>query len=85
VSHGLIATRPDAIARTLTYDHAQDLDAANERKITVAEVTGSNVVSVAEHVVMTILNGVRNFIPGEFLSLPVSFPLDTQQSCHTPF
>lgn len=43
-------------------DHV-DLDAANERKITVAEVTGSNVVSVAEHVVATILNGVRNIFP----------------------
>lgn len=43
-------------------DHV-DLDAANERKITVAEVTGSNVVSVAEHVIMTILNLVRNFVP----------------------
>jgi formate dehydrogenase len=30
-------------------DHV-DLNAANERKITVAEVSGSNVVSVAEHV-----------------------------------
>jgi len=29
----------------------------------VAEVTGSNVVSVAEHVVMTILLLVRNFVP----------------------
>jgi formate dehydrogenase len=29
----------------------------------VAEVTGSNVVSVAEHVVMTILVLVRNFVP----------------------
>lgn len=43
-------------------DHV-DLNAANERKITVAEVTGSNVVSVAEHVVMTILDLVRNFVP----------------------
>lgn len=43
-------------------DHV-DLDAANEKKITVAEVTGSNVVSVAEHVVMTILDLVRNFVP----------------------
>lgn len=43
-------------------DHV-DLNAANERKITVAEVTGSNVVSVAEHVMMTILNLVRNFVP----------------------
>jgi len=29
----------------------------------VAEVTGSNVVSVAEHVIMTILVLVRNFVP----------------------
>jgi formate dehydrogenase len=40
-----------------------DLAAAAERKITVAEITGSNVVSVAEHVVMQILALVRNFIP----------------------
>lgn len=31
------------------YSHI-DLNAANKKKITVAEVTGSNVVSVAEHV-----------------------------------
>ena len=45
-------------------DHV-DLDAANKLNggITVAEVTGSNVVSVAEHVVMTILVLVRNFVP----------------------
>lgn len=43
-------------------DHV-DLNAANERKITVVEVTGSNVVSVAEHVVMTMLVLVRNFVP----------------------
>ena len=40
-----------------------DLAAAAERKITVAEITGSNVVSVAEHVVMQILTLVRNYIP----------------------
>jgi len=40
-----------------------DLTAANEKKILVAEVTGSNVVSVAEHVVLTILVLVRNFVP----------------------
>jgi formate dehydrogenase len=41
------------------------LNAANKTNggITVAEVTGSNVVSVAEHVVMTILVLVRNFVP----------------------
>lgn len=45
-------------------DHV-DLDAANKTNggVTVAEVTGSNVVSVAEHVVMTILTLVRNFVP----------------------
>ncbi|RLV92896.1 Formate dehydrogenase 1 [Spathaspora sp. JA1] len=43
-------------------DHV-DLNAANERGISVLEVTGSNVVSVAEHVIMTILALVRNFVP----------------------
>ncbi|KAJ3281689.1 formate dehydrogenase (NAD+) [Borealophlyctis nickersoniae] len=43
-------------------DHI-DLDAANEKGITVAEVTGSNVVSVAEQVIMTMLVMVRNFVP----------------------
>lgn len=43
-------------------DHI-DLNAANERKIGVLEVTGSNVQSVAEHVVMTMLVLVRNFVP----------------------
>lgn len=43
-------------------DHI-DLDAANEKNIAVLEVTGSNVVSVAEHVIMTMLNLVRNFVP----------------------
>ena len=44
-------------------DHV-DLEAAAERKLSVVEITGSNVVSVAEHVVMQILALVRNFIPG---------------------
>jgi formate dehydrogenase len=35
-------------------DHV-DLDAANTKNITVAEVSGSNVVSVAEHVVSLFL------------------------------
>ncbi|TRM69380.1 hypothetical protein BD626DRAFT_391884 [Schizophyllum amplum] len=43
-------------------DHI-DLDAAVDHKIQVLEVTGSNVVSVAEHVVMSILLLVRNFTP----------------------
>ncbi|KMZ56381.1 Formate dehydrogenase, mitochondrial [Zostera marina] len=44
-------------------DHI-DLTAASEAGITVAEVTGSNVVSVAEDELMRILILVRNFIPG---------------------
>ena len=43
-------------------DHI-DLAAAARSKITVAEITGSNVVSVAEQVVMHILTLVRNYIP----------------------
>ncbi len=43
-------------------DHT-DLKAANERGITVAEVTYCNSNAVAEHVVMSILALVRNFIP----------------------
>jgi len=43
-------------------DHI-DLNAAVERQIQVLEVSGSNVVSVAEHVVMSILLLVRNFVP----------------------
>merc|ERR1712232_750689 len=49
-----------AVTAGIGSDHV-DLNVANE--ITVAEVTGSNVVSVAEHVVMTILTLVRNFVP----------------------
>ncbi|KAF9654001.1 NAD-dependent formate dehydrogenase [Thelephora ganbajun] len=43
-------------------DHI-DLNAAIDRKIQVLEVSGSNVTSVAEHVVMSILLLVRNFVP----------------------
>ena len=43
-------------------DHI-DLGEAAERWITVAEITGSNTVSVAEHAVMQILALVRNFVP----------------------
>jgi len=43
-------------------DHI-DLDAAVDHKIQVLEVSGSNVVSVAEHVMMSILLLVRNFVP----------------------
>jgi formate dehydrogenase len=43
-------------------DHI-DLAQAAEREITVAEITGSNAVSVAEHAVMGILDLLRNFVP----------------------
>ncbi|KAG2055790.1 NAD-dependent formate dehydrogenase [Suillus hirtellus] len=43
-------------------DHI-DLNAAVKHGIQVLEVSGSNVVSVAEHVVMSILLLVRNFVP----------------------
>ena len=43
-------------------DHT-DLQAAMEHKLTVAEVTFCNSISVAEHVVMMILALVRNYIP----------------------
>ncbi|ROT39281.1 hypothetical protein SODALDRAFT_156123 [Sodiomyces alkalinus F11] len=53
-----------AVTAGIGSDHV-DLNAANKTNggITVAEVTGSNVVSVAEHVVMTILLLVRNYNP----------------------
>jgi formate dehydrogenase len=53
-----------AVTAGIGSDHV-DLNAANKTNggITVAEVTGSNVVSVAEHVVMTILVLIRNFVP----------------------
>ncbi|OJJ04630.1 hypothetical protein ASPVEDRAFT_31079 [Aspergillus versicolor CBS 583.65] len=53
-----------AVTAGIGSDHV-DLNAANKTNggITVAEVTGSNVVSVAEHVIMTILLLVRNFVP----------------------
>ena len=40
-----------------------DLDPARKRNMTVAEVTYSNRISVAEHAVMMILSLVRNYIP----------------------
>ena len=43
-------------------DHV-DLNAAVDKRIQVLEVSGSNVVSVAEHVIMSILLLVRNFVP----------------------
>ncbi|GAA4924126.1 formate dehydrogenase [Actinomycetospora succinea] len=43
-------------------DHT-DPETAKQHGVTVAEVTGSNVVSVAEHNVLQILALVRNFVP----------------------
>jgi len=51
-----------AITAGVGSDHV-DLQKAAEKNVTVAEVTGCNVVSVAEHVVMQILALVRNYIP----------------------
>jgi formate dehydrogenase len=60
-----IAQAPElklVITAGIGSDHV-DLQAAIERKITVAEVTFSNSISVSEHVVMMILSLVRNYIP----------------------
>src|ERR1700692_4142363 len=51
-----------ALTAGIGSDHI-DLEAAARRQITVAEVTGSNSVSVAEHVVMMVLSLARNYLP----------------------
>jgi formate dehydrogenase len=51
-----------AITAGIGSDHV-DLQAAIDSGITVTEVTYSNSISVAEHVVMMILSLVRNYIP----------------------
>jgi formate dehydrogenase len=51
-----------AITAGIGSDHV-DLQAAMKSGLTVAEVTYSNSISVAEHVVMMILALVRNYIP----------------------
>lgn len=51
-----------ALTAGIGSDHV-DLDAAIARGITVAEVTYSNSISVAEHAVMQILALVRNYLP----------------------
>ncbi|QHS76459.1 formate dehydrogenase (NAD+) [Saccharomyces paradoxus] len=66
ISRNRIAEAPNlklCITAGVGSDHV-DLEAANERKITVTEVTGSNVVSVAEHVMATILVLIRNYNGG---------------------
>jgi formate dehydrogenase len=51
-----------ALTAGIGSDHV-DLQAAIDAGVTVAEVTYSNSISVAEHVVMMILGLVRNYIP----------------------
>lgn len=51
-----------AITAGIGSDHV-DLKAASEHGLTVAEVTFSNSISVAEHVVMMALSLVRNYLP----------------------
>ena len=51
-----------ALTAGIGSDHV-DLQAAIERRLTVAEVTYCNSISVSEHVVMMILSLVRNYIP----------------------
>jgi formate dehydrogenase len=51
-----------ALTAGIGSDHV-DLQAAIDAGVTVAEVTYSNSISVAEHVVMMILALVRNYIP----------------------
>jgi formate dehydrogenase len=52
----------EMITAGIGSDHT-DLQAAIDHGVTVAEVTYSNSISVAEHVVMMILSLVRNYIP----------------------
>lgn len=51
-----------ALTAGIGSDHV-DLQSAIEKGITVAEITYCNSESVAEHVIMTILTLVRNFVP----------------------
>ena len=51
-----------AITAGIGSDHV-DLNAANKHGIAVTEVTFSNSISVAEHIVMSILAQVRNYLP----------------------
>lgn len=57
-----------AVTAGIGSDHV-DLDAAISHGVTVAEVTYCNSISVAEHVVMTVLGLVRNFIPSHQIVL----------------
>lgn len=57
-----------AVTAGIGSDHV-DLDAAISHGVTVAEVTYCNSISVAEHVVMTVLGLVRDFIPSHQIVL----------------
>lgn len=51
-----------AITAGIGSDHV-DLETAIQKDVTVAEVTYSNSISVAEHAVMMIISQVRNYLP----------------------
>jgi formate dehydrogenase len=57
-----------ALTAGIGSDHV-DLQAAARAKVTVAEVTGSNSISVAEHVVMMVLSLVRNYLPSHQIAV----------------
>jgi formate dehydrogenase len=57
-----------ALTAGIGSDHV-DLAAAARAHITVAEVTGSNSISVAEHVVMMALSLVRNYLPSHQIEI----------------
>lgn len=57
-----------AVTAGIGSDHV-DLAAAAHASITVAEVTGSNSIGVAEHVVMMLLSLVRNYLPSHEIVL----------------
>ncbi len=57
-----------ALTAGIGSDHV-DLEAAARAHITVAEVTGSNSISVAEHVVMMVLSLVRNYLPSHEITV----------------
>ncbi|MBX3616482.1 NAD-dependent formate dehydrogenase [Nitrosomonas sp.] len=57
-----------ALTAGIGSDHV-DLEAAAQAGVTVAEVTGSNSISVAEHVVMMVLSLVRNYLPSHEIAV----------------
>ncbi|MCB8877928.1 NAD-dependent formate dehydrogenase [Acidisoma silvae] len=57
-----------ALTAGIGSDHV-DLAAAAKAGVTVAEVTGSNSISVAEHVVMMVLSLVRNYLPSHEIAV----------------